>query len=352
MTSKARIRVLIVEDSAVVRTLLEHAIGADARLWVVGCAGNGEEALRLIRELDPDVVTMDIRLPGMDGFEVTRRIMRDHPLPIVVVASNVDDAALGISMNALRAGALAVVEKPPGTGRADYDRIAGHLCTQLAIMSQVKVVRLRRRPEPQAPPPAPAARHGEYSLVAIVASTGGPGVLARLLGGLPPDFQLPLVVLQHIGAPFVEGFAEWLGSVSALPVEMAAAGRAPRPGWVHVAPGGAHLVLRDGIFALDSGAPVQGQKPSGDVLFTSVAREAGAAAIGMLLTGMGEDGARGLLDLRRAGGYTIAEDATTAVVWGMPGVAVRLGAAIEQLPADALAARLVGLAHATETDHG
>lgn len=343
--SERRIRVLVVEDSPVVQHLLDHVINRDPRLQVVGIAADAAQAVEMIRTRQPDVVTMDIRLPRMDGFEATRWIMREHPLPIVVVASNVDDKSLNISMNALRAGALSVVPKPAGLGRADYEAMAEHLCTQLVIMSEIKVVRQHGGHRPAAPLlPLPAQEPVE--VVALVASTGGPGAIARILAGLPDGFAAPVVVVQHMGAPFMGGFAHWLDSMSALPVALAVDGQRAKPGQVYVAPGDIHLGVVDGMLRLSASAPVQGQRPSGDVLFTSLAEVKGRRSVGVLLTGMGEDGARGLAALRGAGGYTIAEDRSTAVIWGMPGAAVAMGAAIEVLPVDMIAQRLQQLVRA------
>lgn len=336
-----RIRVLVVEDSPVVQHLLRHIIDGDPRLLVVGVAADAEEAMRMIGALEPDVVTMDIRLPRMNGFEATRWIMRDHPLPIVVVASDVGDRTLDISMNALRAGALSVVAKPAGAGLADYDRVADHLRTQLVIMSEVKVVRQhggRTASPSQSLPPLPP--HVPVEVVGLVASTGGPGALARVLAGLPAAFATPILVVQHMGAPFMAGFAHWLGTVSMLPVSVATDGERVLPGHVYVAPGDVHLRMEEGVLRHDTGPPVQGQRPSGDVLFDSLALAGKQRAAGVLLTGMGQDGARGLLMLRRAGGHTIAEDRSSAVIWGMPGAAVAMDAAKEVLPVDAIAQRL------------
>jgi two-component system, chemotaxis family, protein-glutamate methylesterase/glutaminase len=179
--------------------------------------------------------------------------------------------------------------------------------------------------------------------VGMVASTGGPNALAKVLGGLPPDFPLPILVVQHMTASFLEGFAAWLGTVSSLPVELARAGGTPEAGRVYVAPGDRHLCLRAGQLFLDAGTPVSAQRPSGTVLFQSMARSVGSAALGVLLTGMGEDGAEGLREIRRAGGYTIAEDESTAVVYGMPAAAAQLAAVSESLPLHAIAPRLLSL---------
>ncbi|WP_042444529.1 chemotaxis protein CheB [Azospirillum sp. B510] len=337
---------MVVEDSPVIQQLLSHVIGADPRLEVAGIASSGEQALRMIERTAPDVVSLDIRLPGIDGFEVTSRIMRQTPLPIVVVASDVRD--LDIPMRALQAGALAVVEKPGSMARADYQTVARHLCTQLVIMSQVKVIRHRigaRAAARPAVPDGPAQGGGmrRFRALGLVASTGGPAALARILKELPAAFPLPVFVVQHMGAPFMEGFANWLGTVSPLPVRLGEAGASPRPGTVHVAPGDRHMLVEGGIIRLSGDPLVCGQRPSGDVLFRSMAQAYGAAGIGVLLTGMGEDGGRGLVEMHRTGAYTIAEHASTAVIHSMPGTAVRLGGVLEELPLDRLAGRLLHL---------
>jgi two-component system chemotaxis response regulator CheB len=341
-----RVSVLIVEDSPVAQRLLAHAVATDPRLQVAGIAGDAEQAMRLIAASPPDVVSMDVRLPGENGLALTRRIMESHPLPIVVVASDLNDRSLDISMNALKAGALSVVEKPPGTGHRDWEAMARSLCTHLFIMSQVPVNR-------QAPAVARGAHpasgwRGDWGVVAMGASTGGPAALARILGALPEDFELPVVLVQHIGTAFTPGFVTWLASVSPLPVDMVVDGGHLEAGRVAVAPGGSHTRILSDRLSLDDGPPVLGQKPSVDVLLESASAAFGRRGLGVLLTGMGEDGARGLAALRQAGGYTIAEDASSAVVWGMPGAAVQLGAAIEVLPVDDIAPRLVALARGND----
>ncbi|ALG73824.1 glutamate methylesterase [Azospirillum thiophilum] len=349
---------MVVEDSPVIQQLLSHVIGSDPRLEVAGIASSGEQALRMIEREAPDVVSLDIRLPGIDGFEVTSRIMRQTPLPIVVVASDVRD--LDIPMRALQAGALAVVEKPGSMARADYQTVAHHLCTQLVIMSQVKVIRHRITARPARPAnaspagssPAPSlpaeavtadGQLRRFRALGLVASTGGPAALSRILRELPAGFPLPVFVVQHMGAPFMAGFANWLGTVSALPVRLGEQGTTPRPGTVYVAPGDRHMQVENATIRLSDAPMVCGQRPSGEVLFQSMARGYGATGIGVLLTGMGEDGARGLAEMHRTGAYTIAEHASTAVIHSMPGTAVRLGGAVEELPLDRVAARLLQL---------
>jgi two-component system chemotaxis response regulator CheB len=344
--AKLPVRVMIVEDSPVVSRLLAHIIARDPRLELAAVVETAEDALREIHRVRPDVISMDIRLPGMDGIEATRRIMSETPTPIVVIAASVEDAALKISMNALRAGALSVVEKPVGISNAGYEAAAENICTQLYIMSQVPVI--RRRLSAGAAPARPAAAGEEParerpSIMAIAASTGGPPALARILGALPASFPVPILLVQHMGAPFMAGFASWLDGLTPLSVAVARPGETPAPGCVHVAPGDRHLALGgDGALRIGAEPPVGGQRPSANTLFQSLAA-VGPRAIGVLLTGMGEDGARGLVEMRKAGAYTITEDESTAVVYGMPGVAMRLGGSRASLPLDLIAPRLLRL---------
>ncbi len=340
-----KIRVMIVEDSAVVSALLEYSIGRDPRLEVCATAASAEEALEILEQLSPDVIAMDIRLPGMDGLEATRRIMSTKPIPIVVVAASIESKKWNTTaMEALRAGALTVLEKPVGTTNADYEALAERLCTQLVIMSQVELVRQRSYRESH-----PAKRFarscspgefGGFKMLGIVCSTGGPAALVHLLGALGPAFPLPVLLVQHMTASFIEGFAAWLGSVCPFPGDGGNDGCLPVPGTLYMAPAERHLRLDAGRLRLDAGDPISFQRPSGTVLFQSMAQDLRADALGVLLTGMGEDGASGLLDIRRSGGYTIAEDESTAVVYGMPAAAVRMGAVCESLPLPAIAARV------------
>jgi two-component system chemotaxis response regulator CheB len=342
-----KIRVMIVEDSAVISALLEYSIGRDPRLEVCSMASSAEDALQKLEQTSPDVIAMDIRLPGMDGLEATRRIMSGKPVPIVVVAASIESGTWNtMPMEALRAGALTVIEKPAGTGNAGYEALAERLCTQLVIMSQVKLVRRGpragdsvrnhiRQPSDGSP--------GPFRMLGIVCSTGGPQALVRLLGALDPGFPLPMLLVQHMTGGFLEGFAAWLHHVCPFPVTVVKDGCIPVAGALHMAPAECHLRLSDGRLRLDAGDPVSFQRPSGTVLFQSMARELGADALGVLLTGMGVDGASGLLDVRNAGGYTIAEDESTAVVYGMPAAAVGLGAVCESLPLPAIAPRVLEL---------
>ena len=246
-----------------------------------------------------------------------------------------------------------MVEKPVGTSHQDYESLAERLCTQLAIMSQVKVVRQRidrglhfgPKPEFLSSASKAAARQdlGPFRMVGLVASTGGPNALAKLLGELPATFPVPILLVQHITACFLDGFVSWLASITDLQVKLAQDGDVARPGHIYLPPADQHLQVIGGRLRLDRGEFVCLQRPSGTVLFQSMARSLGDAALGVLLTGMGEDGAVGLQQIRQSGGYTIAEDESTCVVYGMPAAAVRLRAVCESLPLPEIAPRLLEL---------
>jgi len=346
------VRVMIVEDSLVVRELLKHIVARDPRFRVVAAVASAEEALTEIPRLQPDVISMDIRLPGMDGLEATARIMADHPTPIVVIADAVEDASLRISMNALRAGALTVVEKPAGPANASYERLADTICTQLYIMSSVPVIRRRNIggaadawPPPPPPRPVAAGAFERLDFLALAASTGGPPALAKVIAALPSNFPAPVFVVQHMGAAFMEGFAKWLGGLSALPVILGEDGVTAQPGHVYVAPGDSHMVVRSsGVIRANRDPPQGGQRPSANMLFGALAEAAPTRTVAALLTGMGEDGAQGLSRLAQGGAHTIAEHASTAVVNGMPAAAVRRRAARDVLPLDLIGPRIVQLA--------
>jgi two-component system, chemotaxis family, protein-glutamate methylesterase/glutaminase len=339
------IRVLIVEDSPVVGEHLRRIISADRRFEVAGVATSGEEALAVVDQISPDVISMDIHLPGIQGFEATRRIMAHHPTPIVVV-SGIDMEEMSLTMQALRAGALAVVEKPVSGSHQDYTSLAGKLCTQLAIMSEVKVVRQRQAPSPHTGNGAPTrtGRASDYRLLGIAASTGGPNALLQMLSGLGRDFSLPIVVVQHMTAAFLQGFAEWLTGVTPFSVSVIHEPTELSAGRVYLAPSNrSHLVINGLAASLDDGPPVGGQRPSANILFSSMAQSLRSSAIGVLLTGMGEDGATGLRDLKRAGSFTIGEDESTAIVYGMPAAAARIGGLSESLPLGDIAPRVLSL---------
>ena len=346
------IRVLVVEDSPVVREFLVHILNSDPKIEVIGTANNGEEALKVIEEKKPDIITMDINMPKMDGFEATRRIMESRPTPIVIVSGSWNTKEVATTFRALEAGALAVVARPMGIGHPEHEATVKELVQTVELMSEVKVVRRWagiRRPEPVLPilPPAEVELKripSEIKTVAIGASTGGPVVLQKILSGLPKNFLSPLLIVQHMATGFVQGFVEWISQTSGFPVRIAIHGELPLPGHAYVAPDGLHMGIGSGNrIALSHAEPENGLRPSVSYLFRSVMKTYGKHAIGVLLTGMGRDGAEELKLMKDSGALTIAQDKESSVVHGMPGEAIGLGGATYVLPADRIAGALTHL---------
>ncbi len=338
------LRIVVAEDSPTARRLLVEILRADPGLTVVGEAKDGVEAVEIVQRVRPDLVTMDIQMPRMDGLDATRRIMTEVPTPVVVVSTLVE-RDIQTSMAALRAGALAVLQKPVGPESPDFDAESRRLRDTLKAMAEVKVV--RRWPDrvtPTVPPPAPSpsAAVQTPAVVAVAASTGGPAALHRVLSELPRDFPVPLLVVQHIALGFGQGFATWLGTAGPLPVKVAEDGELLRPGHVYLAPDDRHLGLHaEGRVEVSRAAPVNGFRPSATWLFRSVARAHGARSLAVVLTGMGQDGLEGVRELRAAGGYVLAQDEPSSIVYGMPGVVVGAGLAHEVVPLPAIASRLL-----------
>ncbi|QRN98319.1 chemotaxis-specific protein-glutamate methyltransferase CheB [Archangium violaceum] len=341
-----KLRVVVAEDSPTARRLLVEILRADPSFEVVGEAKDGVEALELTRRLRPDLVTMDIQMPNMDGLESTRRIMTEVPTPVVVVSTLVE-RDIQTSMAALRSGALAVLQKLVGPQAPNFDDEARRLRDTVKAMAEVKVVRhWPARGETPAPrPPSVQTSRGTPAVITIAASTGGPAALHRILSALPATFPLPILVVQHIALGFAQGLATWLDSVCPLEVKVAEQGEPLRPGVVYIAPDDRHLGVRaDRHIEVSNAAPVGGFRPSGTWLFRSAARVFGAAQAAAVLTGMGQDGLDGLREVHEAGGWVIAQDEATSVVYGMPGVAVSAGLADEVLPLDAFSHRFRQLA--------
>ncbi|MBI4954169.1 MAG: chemotaxis response regulator protein-glutamate methylesterase [Myxococcales bacterium] len=394
-------RVLIVDDSLFVRTLLRRMLLADGRFEVAGEAKDGAAAVELAVSLAPDVVTMDVIMPGMDGVAAVRALLQRRLVPVVMLSAHTTEGAR-TPLDALAAGAVDFVAKPSGERSTDLSRIAAELGDKLAAAARIVP---RVRPAPPVPPPrasrveAPPARasraeapssertgpapappaslprapvsspgapgrdaergvgsgRGESAragplggepLVALGISTGGPSTLLELLPRLPASAPA-LLVVQHMPTGFTTALAERLDGACAIEVREAKDGDRPRRGLALVAPGGSHLeYASSGHVRLGDGPPVHGCKPSVDVTMLSVARFAGRRAIGVVMTGMGRDGAEGLRAMRRAGARTLAQDEASSVVYGMPRAAFELGAAEEVVSLDALAARLVTLADA------
>jgi two-component system, chemotaxis family, protein-glutamate methylesterase/glutaminase len=361
------IRVLLVEDSRAQRELLLALIRSSKEFEVVGTASNGKEAIAEAQRLRPNVIAMDIHLPILDGYEATRQIMRQCPTPIVLISSQRDTAQR--SIEALAAGALTVVSKPGGRACADEHT---NFLTTLRLMADVHVVtRHSTRPlsaeqrSPTASLPGSSAagaresaQNRRWSIVApkvlaIAASTGGPAAVQTVLRGLSTGFPLPILVVQHIARGFVPALAEWLNNTLSLPVGVAQQGERLHPGRVYLAPDDHHLVAHEaGVAGLRPAAAGDRFCPSADLLFETVARVYGGAAIGLVLTGMGDDGTRGLLALRTAGAPTLAQDAASCVVYGMPRAAVEAGAITRSEPLAIIADVILGLVGGVSRDLG
>lgn len=330
------IKVLVVDDSAVARDFLAHLIGTTPGMQVVGTAADGYEAIEAVERLKPDLVTMDIIMPRMNGPQAIERIMQTNPTPIVVVTGHTITEEVRATFQSLESGALAIVPRPYGADSLDHEASARDLLQTIRLMSEVKVVR-RWKSTPRTRPPMVGAANAEsakgFRVVAIGASTGGPSVLKQLIGDLRADFPAPILIVQHIAAGFVEGFVSWLGDTCSLPVQIARAGERLLPGRVYVAPDGLHLgVDLNECVTLTPDRPNVLLCPSVSHLFHSVAHCYGPHAVGVLLTGMGRDGADGMLRLKQMGAITIAQDRESSVVHGMPGEAIKLGAADFVLP--------------------
>jgi two-component system chemotaxis response regulator CheB len=345
------IRVLVVEDSPTTAELLVRLLEADGCFEVVGTAADGEQAVSLTARLRPHVITMDIHMPRLDGVAATRRIMAETPTPIVIVSASVQEKTVGLAFEAVQAGAVSVLDKPPGPGHPRHTAAVSELLTTVRLMADVKVVRraadpaLEGRDVARPLPPRPLLASGARPLaVGIAASTGGPHAIQTLLQGLRGDFVVPVLVVQHISRGFAAGMAAWLSSTCALSVKLAEHGETPMGGAVYLAPEDRHLVVtRRGTLVLSAAPPVQGFRPSANVLFESLADCYGAQAIGVVLTGMGEDGVAGLRMLHLAGAPVIAQDEATSVVYGMPGAAVASAAVDHVLPLPDIGPALRGL---------
>jgi two-component system chemotaxis response regulator CheB len=345
-----KISVLVVDDSKVAQMLLVHILESDPEIRVAGAVSDGQAALDFVNEHAPDVILMDLQMPRMDGFEATRRIMETRPVPIIVCTATADPRDVATAFRVMEVGALACVEKPVGRQHAEFDQMAAHLRQTVKLMSEVKVVRRWARARVVAAPTAVAhpvtATHAAapIKIVGIGASTGGPQVLQGILEGLPNTFPVPILVVQHIAHGFLPGLAEWLNQTTGFQIHLGAHGVSPLPGHVYLAPDDFHMGLSvSGRILLSNEGPEDGLRPAVAHLFRSLADVIGPAAVGVLLTGMGTDGATELRLMRDKGAITIAQDRESSVVNGMPGEAIKLGGATHVLPAGKIAGGLIAL---------
>jgi len=358
--SMARIRVLVVDDSLTVRKRLVEVLSTDPELEVVGEAADGKLAIEMCGRLRPDVMTLDMVLPLMSGLAVTEYVMAHFATPIVIVSSSLNRGDVFKTLDALAAGAVDVFEKPSGDYDERWDR---DFIATVKLVSRIRVIthpRAKLRGVPLAAPlaqPRPAPRTGKQAgpVIAIGASTGGPAALVQIFRALPADFPIPILLTIHIGSAFAPAFIEWLDSQSSLRVAFAQQDqplpRLGQPGVV-VAPADRHLIIEGGALRLSNAPERHSCRPSVDVMFDSVAREIGANAVACLMTGMGRDGAEGLLAVRRAGGHTLAQDEASSVVFGMNREAIQLDAARDVLSLDKIAPAFVALARAWPAQGG
>ncbi|HET7106922.1 MAG TPA: chemotaxis response regulator protein-glutamate methylesterase [Candidatus Acidoferrum sp.] len=368
-----KFRVLVVDDSAFMRKVLESIFTADDQLTVVGHAKDGREAIALAESLKPDVITMDLNMPHMDGLQATAQIMTTNPRPIVVVSSESKEGAAS-TLRALELGAIDFVTKPSSGIDLDMQSVKDDLLRKVRIAAKVRVVRTASRlaaqlqapmnggsaPKPQPPvarPAAPVALPSDmrFPVVVLAASTGGPATVMRLAPGFTKDFPAAVILVQHMPAAFTTQYALQLAEFTGIRVKEAEANESVQPGTFYICPGGQHLrVSPTGRMRLDAATGrIEGYLPNIDVTMESVAAFAGAMSIGVVLTGMGSDGARGAKAIKNAGGYVLAQDEATSVIFGMPAEAIKSGAVDQVLSIDdiysSIENRVLGLSRLSPT---
>ena len=341
-----RIRVLVVDDSALMRKLIPAILARDSSIEVVGTAMDGAFALKKIEELKPDVVTLDLEMPRMDGMETLRLIMGRAPLPVILFSTHSKEGGYA-TLKALALGAVDFVAKPKDAPAGRLEEIADQLIAKIKVAKRAA----GRRLPPAIVDDLPVKKKGTRAMlpprrvIAIGISTGGPNALQFVLSQIPADFQSTIVIVQHMPEGFTEMFAKRLDECCALEVQEARSGDLLLAGRVLICPGNRHMMVRrmprGDMAVLSDGPPVNGHRPSADVLFHSVAQEFGLTAVGVLMTGMGDDGAEGLGAIKAAGGMTIAQSEETCVVSGMPRAAILKGYANKIIPLDGLASFLV-----------
>lgn len=328
------IKVLVVEDSPVITELIVDAINKHKDMRVIGVAANGAEAVDFVLQKKPDVITMDVNMPVMNGLEATKKIMESVPVPIIICSANFDPKDLQDTFSALSAGAAAVAEKPHSYGTKTFDILTARLLNNIRLVSTIKV--FKRIPVKVAPVSTLVTKslskedylfNKKIKLIAIGASTGGPVILEKLLKTLPRNFSIPIIIVQHISPGFTQGFCDWLAGSSKVNVKLASDGELIQPGTCYIAPDNYHSIVEENLTISLLNSPVEhSARPSVSVLFRSVAQNLGDKSIGVLLTGMGKDGALELKLIKEAGGTTIIQDEESSVVYGMPGEAKKIQA--------------------------
>jgi two-component system chemotaxis response regulator CheB len=347
-----QIRVLVVDDSAFMRKVLGNIIGGDPQMTVVGTAADGREAVSQAESLHPDVITMDINMPVMDGLEATEHIMTRNPRPIVVVSSESRQGATG-TLRALELGAIDFVAKPSAAVDLDMGSVREDLLKKIRMASKVRVVRTATRskvaPDPAGsgktliqpgttyPPFAARKAADKFPVVVVAASTGGPATVMQILPQLPKDFPAAILLVQHMPAAFTAQYGQQLAERAAMRVKEAQQNEALAPGTIYVCPGSHHLrISAEGRITLDDGPRISGYRPCADVTMQTAAAFAGPMAVGLVLTGMGGDAAQGARAIKAAGGFVIAQDESTSTIFGMPAEAIKTGAVDKVLPVDSI----------------
>ena len=348
------IRILLVDDSLVSRDYLMYLISRESDLKVIATASNGKEAVELALKYKPDVITMDINMPKLNGFQATREIMEKSPVPIIIVTASWDSKHVSTTFKALEAGAVSVIPKPFGSGHSDSEKLKKDFINTIRIMSEVRVIRRIKKQSHMnsntnkqiiKSSPDVSTDSRVYKIVAIGASTGGPQIIQQILNDLPDNFLLPILIVQHIASGFVEGFIDWLNTTTKLKIKIAEEGEQPMPGFVYLAPDDYHLgILKSSrTIKLSKAEKENGLRPAVSYLFRSVSEAYSNEVVGILLTGMGKDGSEELGLMKNIGALTIAQDEETSIVFGMPGEAVKLGAANLILDPKSIANKLKGI---------
>lgn len=343
------INILIVDDSPTQTLVLTHLFEQEKDMCVIGCAENGRQAVELASHLKPDIITMDINMPVLNGLDAIRQIMTTAPVPIIVISSSANDTNQGTAFKALEAGALSVLDKPKSVSDPNFALSCQRILTAVRSMAEINVVKKRFALVPCDAPVSvkPQFCHKHYEIVAIGSSVGGPQALKEILSRLPADFSVPIVIVQHMSTGFIQGLAKWLAQHCELKVKCVENHETLTAGTVYFAPDDCHFkVHKIGnklISLLQQGKPVSGFYPSITVLFNSVAKACEEKALAMLLTGMGSDGSHGLLEVKTHKGHTLIQDEKSCVIFGMAEVAQNLGAADIVMELDNIASYLTHL---------
>ncbi len=331
------INILIVDDSQVVIETLKQVFSTDPHIQIAGIANNGKQAVEFVNQFKPDVITMDINMPVMDGLEAISEIMQTNPVPIIIISGFLDSKDPADNFKALESGAVVMIEKPRAVGSPEFQRYSKDLIEKVKVLSKIKVFKRTRKNKPAAEIQnnngikritgiEKEIKNRKIEIIAIGTSTGGPVIINNLLKSLPKSFNIPIIIIQHIVPDFTTDFAKWLNENSSIPVEIPMNGDKIEKGKCYIARQGFNLAVKNGKFLLLSDNESK-NSPSVSVLFSSVVKEYGSRAIGILLTGMGKDGAKELKEMKDSGALTIVQDKETSVVYGMPGEALKLNAA-------------------------